>query len=344
MVVTMTDRGSAREAFLARAGYDNRAMTALPTDCSFRRYYRLAGEPSLLLMDAPPPDEDIRPYILVGRYLRTLGFSVPRIVAANEAAGFALIEDFGNSTYMRLLDSNGADERRLYELAVDVLVALQNRAKMHDINVPFYSEQRLLDEVVLLPDWYLPLMLGHETPAVARARLVDAWRSVLALLPPSDDTLVLRDFHADNLMLLSTRRGLAGCGLLDFQDAVVGHPAYDLVSLLEDSRRNMSDVLRRAMLTRYFTARPSADTVAFRQWYTVLGGQRQTKVAGIFARQYLRDGKAAYLSHLPRVRRLLARSFAEPMLAPVAAWCAEWLPAKSLIPDAHPVRNSHDAP
>ncbi|MEQ8666892.1 MAG: phosphotransferase [Rhodospirillales bacterium] len=325
-------RAGARKAFLDGAGWGDAPVEALPGDASFRRYFRLGGEQPALLMDAPPDKEDVRPYIRIARHLVGMGFSAPAILAADEDQGFCVIEDFGDATYTRLLAA-GHDERKLYDLAVDVLAALHGTENASAIDLPTYDEQRLLDEAGLLVDWYLPALTGEDTPAGVRESYLDAWRSVLQALPPGPETLVLRDYHVDNLMLIDGREGLSSCGLLDFQDAVIGHPAYDLMSLLEDARRDIDDDLRDHLRQRYAAARPEAASPDFEQWFTVLAAQRHAKVIGIFTRLKVRDGKPVYLPHIPRVLGLLRRALRHPALAPVAGWCTDHMPGSDRMPE-----------
>ncbi|MFN4087958.1 MAG: aminoglycoside phosphotransferase family protein [Alphaproteobacteria bacterium] len=320
-------RAALSERFLRDAGWGECRRDPLPVDCSFRRYERLACDDGrgALLMDAPPPLEDVRPFVRLARHLRRLGFSAPEIMAADEDEGFLVIEDFGEGTYTRLLDA-GADAAPLYAMAVDVLTALQSRPAARDIAVPAYDAPKLLEEALLFADWYLPAAAGGPTAPSARAAFVDAWTHSLTAVSGTPDTLVLRDFHVDNLMVLRDRPGLAACGLLDFQDAVVGHPAYDLVSLLEDARRDVPAALQDAMRQRYFGTRCDLDRTAFMAAYGVLGAQRHAKVLGIFVRKAVRDGMPTYLCHLPRLWRLLESHLHEPALAPVADWFARHVP------------------
>ena len=239
-----------------------------------------------------------------------------------------LLEDLGDRTFTRAL-AEGAEERPLYELAVDVLIDLHARADpavLADATLPDYDDDRLLAEALLLTDWYLPALSGNDTPDALREAYVAAWRAVFPLARRVPQTLVLRDYHVDNLMVLDGRPGVAGCGLLDFQDAVVGPRSYDLVSLLEDARRDISDDLVDAMLARYLAAFPDVDREAFRASYAILGAQRNAKIIGIFTRLSRRDGKDQYLRHIPRVWRLLEGDLSAPELAPVKAWFDRALP------------------
>ena len=303
-----------------------RGIPAVPLagDASFRRYYRLAGNGgSAVLMDAPPPQEDIGPFVAVAGLLRELGLSAPEVLAQDRAEGFLLLEDFGDDTYTRLL-ARGADEPALYRLAVDTLVALQRAAGSRGTpELAPYDIERLLGEAALLVDWYRPLAgeLHEEYLALWRALLPDA-----VVAPP---TLVLRDYHIDNLMLLPNRSGVRSCGLLDFQDAVTGPPSYDLVSLLEDARRDIPGPLRQAMTERYLAAFPGLDRQAFLRSAAILSAQRNCKILGIFTRLWKRDGKRQYLAHIPRVWQLLEGDLRHPALTPIGCWLDRHLPPET---------------
>jgi N-acetylmuramate 1-kinase len=323
----MVEREARIAAFLAASGWGDAARRKLPGDASFRRYVRLErGGTRAMLMDAPPPQEDVRPFLAVARLLHGMGLSAPRIAAEDVAAGLLLLEDFGDETYSRLLAA-GADEADLYALAVDVLIALNRRfAAAAAPAVPPYDEQRFLAEAALLVDWYLPAATGHPTDAALRDTYLALWRSLLPLARGVPETLVLRDYHVDNLMRVAGRAGLAACGLLDFQDAVLGPVAYDLVSLLEDSRREIAPDLVAAMYARYCAAFPTLDRAVLDASFVVLGAQRHCKVIGIFTRLCRRDGKPRYLAHIPRLWRLLDGNFRHPVLAPVKAWLDRHIP------------------
>jgi N-acetylmuramate 1-kinase len=317
-------RRRAMTAFLGSAGWGDVSAMPLAVDASFRRYYRLvrAGS-SAVLMDAPPPQEDIGPYVVVAALLRELGFSAPAVLAEDRDEGFLLLEDFGDDTYTRLLE-RGADEPALYTLAVDTLIALQQAAELRGTpEIPPYDIERLLVEAALLVDWYRPL------ESRLREEYIALWRAVLPDAMVSPPTLVLRDYHVDNLMLLPDRPGIKGCGLLDFQDAVTGPPSYDLVSLLEDARRDVPLCLRQAMTERYLAAFPALDRTAFLRSAAILAAQRNCKILGIFTRLWKRDGKRQYLAHIPRVWRLLEADLRHPALTPIARWLDRYLPSET---------------
>ena len=317
-------RRHAMTTFLGTAGWGDASAVPLAGDASFRRYWRLARNgSSAVLMDAPPPQEDIGPYVAVAALLRELGLSAPEVLAEDSDEGFLLLEDFGDDTYTRLL-ARGADEPALYTLAVDTLIALQRAAGPRGTpEIPPYDMERLLGEAALLVDWYRPLDRG------LREEYLALWREVLPDAMVSRPTLVLRDYHVDNLMLLPDRPGIKGCGLLDFQDAVTGPPSYDLVSLLEDARRDVPAVLCQAMTERYLAAFPELDRHAFLRSAAILAAQRNCKILGIFTRLWKRDGKRQYLAHIPRVWQLLEADLRHPTLTPIAGWLDRHLPRKT---------------
>jgi N-acetylmuramate 1-kinase len=325
---TVAMRQRAMSDFLDACGWGGAVHAPLAGDASFRSYYRLSrGRDRAVLMDAPPPQEDVGPYVAVAATLRSLGFSAPEILAGDRAEGLLLIEDFGDDTYTRLL-AGGADELALYNLAIDTLIGLQQAVAAGDApDLPCYDEARLLGEAALLVDWYLPAVLGAPAASSLREEYLALWRAILPqAVEPFGSTLVLRDFHIDNLMLLPGRRGVRSCGLLDFQDAVWGPPAYDLVSLLEDARRDVSDLLRHAMTVRYLAAFPTLDRAAFARSAAILAAQRNCKILGIFTRLWKRDGKPGYLGHIPRLWRLLEGDLRDPALGAIAGWLDRHLP------------------
>jgi len=320
-----TTRAAAREMFLAGCGHAGRPLTALPADASARRYFRLDGQ-GLLLMDSPPGAEPLAPYLQVAQLLRGCGLSAPKVLAANVELGLALVEDFGEATYTRLLAA-GHDEAALYRLAVDALVRLHRAGPQAAEGVAAYDGQKLADEAALFIDWYAPLLVGAQAAAQLRDRYLAEFAALWRDVSLRREVLVLRDYHVDNLMLLAGREGVAACGLLDFQDALFGAPAYDLMSLLEDARRDVPEALRVSLLTHYLSQRPDVDGRRFMADYQVLAAQRHAKVLGIFVRLAQRDGKHGYLKHLPRVLGLLQRVLAAEHLRPLAVLLDTELPS-----------------
>lgn len=312
-------------SFLARAGWHDAAIEPLAGDASFRRYFRLRrGEQTALLMDAPPPSEDPTPFLRAARWLDANGMRAPLILADEPEQGLVLLEDFGTARMRDYLDDHSGDEIEVYKAAVDALIALRMLPAGPFLD---YSMSEYMREARLFTEWYCPAQKLYADQAGYTA----AWEAVLRDLLPRQrpGVTVLRDYHAENIMLLGA---LHKQGLLDFQDALVGHPAYDLVSLLQDARRDVSPELEAAMIDRYLAATGDRRE-EFQADYARLGAQRNIKIIGIFVRLWKRDGKARYLDLIPRVWSQLERDLAHPALAPVAGWFAVNVP--SALRDAH---------
>ena len=309
-------------AFLAAHGWGEAQITPLAGDASFRRYFRVRdGDRRAVLLDAPPPHEDPRPFVAVAEYLCALGLNAPTILARDLDRGLLLIEDFGDVRLRETVDERPGTESGYYADVTDLLVHLHARPPMDGL--PVHGIAQWLDEVMLFTDWYCPALDLDVDRDAFRA----AWQAVLA--PVEQDGLprvtVLRDFHAENIMLVGGRDGLAHYGLLDFQDALVGHPAYDLASVLEDARRDVTPAVEAAMLDRYIAATGRDDR--FRAAYWALAAQRNTRILGVFVRLWKRDGKAGYRKFQPRMWGLLERDLAHPALAPLKAWFDAYVPA-----------------
>jgi len=301
--------------FLASCGWRGAEILPLAGDASFRRYFRVVdGSRSAVLMDAPPPHEDPRPFIAVAEWLASVGLSAPEILARDLERGLLLLGDFGDWRLRDWLDDNPDGERELYERATDVLIHLHRHPAMPGL--PEHGLDQWLAEVKLFTDWYCPAV-GIE---VDQASYQQAWTEVLQ--PVADDGLgpvtVLRDYHAENIMLVSERQGVEHFGLLDFQDALAGHPAYDLASVLEDARRDVTPTIERTMIDRYVAA--SGQGEAFERAYWTLAAQRNTRILGVFTRLWKRDNKPSYRRYQPRMWGLLERDLAQPQLQPLREW------------------------
>lgn len=305
------------EGFLEKAGWQGSSYAPLAGDASFRRYYRVSGSNGQhgMLMYAPPPHEDPRPFLHVTEYLLTNDFRAPRIFAEDAAEGFVLLEDFGDCRMREHIDGNPDEELSIYTKAVETLVQLE-KAPVADV-AP-YDLSAYLREVRLLTEWYMPAM-----GLTFDANEFDAlWEATLTPIsgPEHRQTTVLRDYHAENIMLLPAGQQ----GLIDYQDALAGHAAYDLVSILQDARRDVPIALETAMLDHYCAiAETNAD---FRYHYALLGAQRNTKIIGIFTRLWKRDGKDRYLDFLPRMWGLLERDLEHPELQPLKIWFDAQIP------------------
>ncbi len=327
MAISMIPPTAAR-SFLQSLGWGDADILPLAGDASFRRYFRVVdGARRAVLMDAPPPHEDPQPFVSIAGYLSSHGFAAPAIYGQDLAEGLVLLEDFGDARVRDHLDARPQDEEAIYTRIVRLLADLH---RLPAADVPPYDRVVYQREAGLLTEWYCPAA-GLDVDVADYAA---AWDAVLPLVEQDDmpGVTVLRDYHAENIMLIEGRPASYDLGLLDFQDALVGHPAYDLVSLLQDARRDVSPELERHMLTLYKDAVQSGP--GFDAAYAVLGAQRNAKIIGIFTRLWKRDGKPRYLDYLPRMWALLERDLAHPALAPVARWFEANIPAEVR---AHPL-------
>jgi aminoglycoside/choline kinase family phosphotransferase len=274
---------------------------------------------------------DGRSYVTLSRWLREeAGTAAPDVYAADVDRGLYLVEDLGDAVFADLVAA-GRPVEELHGLAVDGLLAIRRaeacraeRAREDFSGIRDYSREALEVELELLPRWYFKLAAGQECTTALVRSFFAAWAPFLAWLGRQKSGLVLRDYHSPNLLLRPDREGLSRLGIVDFQDAVLGHPAYDLVSLLQDARVDVPEAIERALFARYSRGIQKLglpfDAEAFGRAYAILGAQRNTKILGIFARLSLRDGKHGYLGHLPRVAHYLLRNLTHPDLAPLKAW------------------------
>jgi len=347
-------RARALAELLESAGWSDAKRTFMLGDASIRAYERLEkpnGERAILMISPPRPDgppvrygktysaiarlaETINPFIAMAEALSAMGLSAPRILASDTKAGLAIIEDLGPEG----VTDDDAPVPERYKEATSVLAFLHSTHTPASVPgpggkpyaIPPYDLDALLIEVELLLEWYAPHLCGVSLSSAAKAIFLSLWRSTLGDIAASRETWALRDYHSPNLIWMPERQGLARVGLIDFQDCVMGHPAYDVVSLLQDARITASDDLELRLLSHYALARRRADAhfdmAEFATAYAILGAQRATKVLGIFTRLDRRDGKPAYLAHIPRVERYLAKNLEHPALAAVRGWYKTHLP------------------
>jgi N-acetylmuramate 1-kinase len=341
-------RARALKAMLERTGWHEAARTPMTGDASTRAYERLVkenGEKAVLMISPRRPDgpplrmgrsysdlahlaESVHAFVAIDRGLRALEFSAPRIFGEDLDIGLLLLEDLGD---IAVVDENGPIEER-YAEAVKLLGKLHETNLPHvlpvadDIDhvIPPYDGQAMLIEVELFIDWYLRHVVRSEASGSVRAEYLNAWADALEPVLAGPTTWTLRDFHSPNLIWLPEREGVARVGVIDFQDAVLGPPSYDLVSLLQDARIDVPMQLELKLLSAYSrqrkTSDPAFDIGGFATSYAIMGAQRAAKILGIFARLNKRDRKPQYLRHLPRIEKYLARNLEHPSLARLRTW------------------------
>jgi tRNA threonylcarbamoyl adenosine modification protein YjeE len=340
--------------FLRQAGWDDAHRAFLQGDASSRSYETLtrpSGERAILMISPARPDgppirfgrsysaiarlaENIRAFVAIAEGLAAQGLSAPQIIARDLDAGLAIVEDLGRE---RIVDAHGPIAER-YEQAVEALALLHSRplSSVRTLSdngiyrIPPYDIDALLIEVELLLDWYVDRVARIIVPSGARAVFIKLWRQILSECCTAGSTWTLRDFHSPNLLWLPEREGVRRVGIIDFQDCVMGHPAYDVVSLTQDARVDVPDELEIRLIASYARKRRELDEgfemASFASAYAILGAQRATKILGIFARLDQRDGKPQYLAHMPRVQRYLMKSLRHPALNDIARWYANHLP------------------
>lgn len=347
-------RAKGETEILRAAGWQGAQREFMLGDASTRAYERLTkpgGARAILMISPPRPDgppvrygkpysavaklaENIRPFVAIDRALRAEGLSAPEIYAADLASGFAVLEDLGAEG---VVDESGPIRDRYAEAAAALArIHAQPRSDtvaMEDgslYRIPPYDLDALLIEIELLSEWYAPHVAGAQLSSGQRATFVNLWRQTAIEIVNGPATWTLRDYHSPNLIWLPEREGIKRVGIIDFQDCVMGHPAYDVVSLLQDARVTVPDEMELRLLGHYAQLRRADaadfDMAGFARAYAILGAQRATKILGIFARLDKRDRKPQYLAHLPRVTRYLRKNLAHPALAALREWHVANLP------------------
>jgi len=317
-------RSAAIARFLAAAGRADQPWHVLAEDASFRRYLRLSGAPPAVLMDAPPQHEDVRPFLRIQAHLQRIGLSVPAVLAADPDQGFVLLEDLGDALFPAVMtaDNTGA----LYDSAVDTLATLHAAEPPAGLPVWDAAAMRRATAATFL-DWWWPVCFGEPPDETIRAEFHQAMGRMLAPLGDGPQGFVHRDFFAGNLFWLP-RDGDRRVGIIDFQDAALGHPAYDLVSLVEDARRDLPDGLLERSVRRYLARRPTLDEAGFRNACAICAAQRHLRVAALWVRLARRDGKPDYLRHGARTWRLLGDALKAPAAEALLAFLDRYVPVE----------------
>lgn len=305
------ERAQLRSEFMIQNGLGNGELVPLPVDASFRKYFRYSGG---LLMDAPAPHESTESFHQISDILSDAGLSVPRVHVADHENGFLLIEDFGPLNYRKAMEQ-GISDTELYGETVKALAHLHQHIPENTYGLPGYDMDLFLEKACLFTEW-----ADISISAQAEHDFVDIWRELFLSQPLVPHSLMLRDVMVDNLIWLPERNGFERSGFIDFQDALWGPVTYDLVSLLEDARRDIDPAFALDMLEVYLTQFQGLSRDDFWASYCLWGAQRTTRIIGVFHRLAKRDGKTKYLSHLPRLWGILKRDLEHPHLKDLKAW------------------------
>lgn len=327
----MTDRRiDAATKFLEENGWGDAARTSLAGDASDRRYERLfRGSKTAVLMDAPPgTGDDPKDFIHIADHLRSVGLSPPMILAKDLDNGFLLLEDLGDDLFARVVEKDPSAEKSLYLAATDVLLELQSHPAPKGI--PDLSADDWAEAAAFALDWYRFAATGLKPEETTRSRFLHSLSQLLRQYADGPRVLILRDYHAENLLYLPHRPGVRSVGLLDFQLGQMGQPAYDLVSLIQDARRDVSQTVADQCI-RHFSAISQTDEMALRTSIAVIGVQRALRIMGIFARLCLARGKSDYPHMLPRVWGQLQQNLTHPALADFRILCNDLLPAPTTV-------------
>ncbi|MEQ9116146.1 MAG: phosphotransferase [Rickettsiales bacterium] len=300
-------------------GHNHFKIDALPVDCSFRSYYRVrVKDKTFILMDSPPDQEDPRPFIKVTDILRKYEMSAPEIFYSDVKNGILIIEDFGEYLLKSVLIQKSYDRRKLYQLAIDALIHLQSNYQLTN-EVDNYDDKPLIKEANVFTEWYLP-MIARNISSALKNEYEEIFFRLFKKLNYKSSTITLRDYHVENLFFLKERVGIKSIGLIDYQDALNGSYAYDLVSLLEDARIEVDQKFREEMINYYLESAHFVDRIKFLEDYIVLGVQRDLKIIGIFARKKMRDGNDGYVKYIPRMWKYIKDNINSPILTPLKKW------------------------
>ena len=317
-------------SILKKSGIKNFKLKQIKSDASFRKYSRINiknDDRKLLFVDSPNKTENNLGYLNISNILKKMNLSVPDIIAYDISKGFFVIEDFGLNTYTYLL-KKGESEIKLYNLATEVLIHINKYSKNLTSKIPLYSNKKLINEALLFLEWYWPNIYKQKPKKKIFNEYINIWKKLLQNNLKTKKVLVHRDFHIDNLFFLRDRKKVKACGLIDFQDSVIGPSTYDLVSLLEDARRDVDNRIRKKMFQKYLKNNQIKNKENYLNEYKVLAINRHLKVIGIFTRLFVRDNKKNYLKHIPRLWKLIEKNSNFIFLNQINEWLNEYFPKR----------------
>ena len=302
--------------FIEKHLQEEYTVKALAGDASFRKYDRIhTNDKTYILMDSPPEHYSTEPFEKIAEFLLSHNISAPQIFHRDRTNGFLLLEDFGDTLMKDIIKT---DRNKIYQLAIDLLI------KLHNISYPDwltdYRIENYLRELEIFTDYYIPLIHNRPLSASEKEHYLSLWYEVLVNMPDLGNTMVLKDYHVENLMYLDGKSGIEALGVLDFQDAVIGSPMYDLVSLLEDAREDVPFEFAKEMLDYYLSNVPDINAQDGYDVYDILGGQNHIRILGVFARKKIRDNSDNYLRYIPLVQKYLKKNLTNPALDKIKQW------------------------
>jgi aminoglycoside/choline kinase family phosphotransferase len=320
--INLADREKLKSQFLKRLNLDQYNITPIDADASYRKYYRISqGDSSFIIMDSIPSYENNKAFVQIAKHLTQNALSAPNIYNYDEQNGFLIIEDFGDVSLSKLLTnvtkySSYRSVEEVYHNCVDMLMTLH---KADPMELPYYTDETLLRELRMFTDCYIPAVTGEYLSQSQIDTYLTSWKSILKFMRIFDDVLVLRDFHVDNLFYLEKNDGLKKIGVIDFQDGVIGSPIYDIVSLLEDARCDVSQKTVESSINYYLDKNPDITRKDFLAVYNILGAQRNSHILGVFAKKAM-DGDSRYMKYVPRAKKYLDSNLMHPLLMPLKNW------------------------
>ena len=348
------------EIFLKKSGWKNFDRTRLKGDASSRRYERVTSQNQNAILMITPQAENknyeissgktknresmgynslarlagnkVEAFTCIAKELSIRGFSAPKIFASDLSKGLLLLEDLGDNLFSKFIQNNENQEKKLYSAAVDCLAAIYRSTFSKNLifensfwDLEVYDDVAMLAEVDLLLDWYAK-DLGHQIDSQNKKIWHSIWKKLFINFEAVAPGLGLRDFHAENIFWLNEREGTGNIGLIDFQDALFVHPAYDLVSLVEDARRDVSPEISEILIDRFCQQSGIKNDERFRSAYAIMGAQRNAKILGIFIRLAKRDKKLQYLDFIPRVKGHLMKNLNSPCCDELKQWLEQNIP------------------
>ncbi|WP_010298819.1 aminoglycoside phosphotransferase family protein [Candidatus Odyssella thessalonicensis] len=332
MTFVTCERESSLRALLAEHGFSHATISFLAGDASPRKYFRLQQDKGTAVLMDTPVSQRPEQFVRIANLLREQGFSTPQIIGQNIKDGYLLLEDLKDATFTKVIKADTQQMPRLYELATTTLITLIQAFPFKPDDLEDYSEQQFLEGILLFTHWCFPACHGYSLKAAAQQEFKDLWSQIFKELDSLPKTVMLRDFHVDNLIHLEERSGIQACGLLDFQDAQWGPMVYDFMSLIDDVRITLPSPIEDACWTSYSQAFPMFKKgTRERALAHMMSTSRLLRILGVFTRLARQDGKRHYLNYMPRVWELLDKNLRLPELSQLHNWFTKYVSKREVL-------------